>query len=386
MGLLTERQKMLALACAVIFIDMIGYGIVIPILPIYAKELGASEGQIGFLFASYSLVLLLTLLPFGLMVDRYGKKHLIVSGMFLLGISSILFATSHSLPQLTVSRMLQGLSASCTWAAALPLAAAAASEGKRGIEMSSVTISTGIGTILGPVVGGLGSIHTPFYACIAFSSLLFFLSLIYLKKTPFKKEYSNLKEKLKRVLMQGEVQAACIAISFLYFALGMLETLFPLYMTSCQCRRITVGLLFGIFGIFFVVVQPIIGAWSDRMGRTFPMVLGLSMTAVVIPVPFRFVTIVPWVLLFMIMGISSAMVFTPTYPLIADGVKPSDQGVAYGLNSWVFSLGYLLGPWLGGALTESAGIKTPFLLCSAVLATGAFGIWAVGKWIIKTHP
>ena len=386
MSLLNERQKMLAVACAVIFIDMIGYGIIIPILPVYAGNLGASEGQIGFLFSSYSLVLVLTLLPFGLMVDKYGKKHLIVVGMFLLGISSILFATSHSLPQLTVSRMLQGLSASCTWAAALPLAAAAASEGKRGIEMSSVTIATGLGTILGPVIGGLGTIQTPFYICIAFSFLLCFLSLIYLKETPYKKEYFDLKEKLKRILKQSEVQAACIAIGFLYFALGMLEVLFPLYMAGCQYKRITVGLLFGIFGIFFVVVQPIIGAWSDRIGRAFPMILGLSITAVIIPVPFYFITMIPWVLLFIIMGISTAMVFTPTYPLIADGVDLSDQGVAYGLNSWVFSIGYLFGPWLGGVLTESAGIKTPFFLCSAILAMGALSIWIAGKRIKEPDP
>ena len=378
---MNQRQKMLVVACGVIFIDMIGYGIIIPILPIYATNLGATEGQVGFLFASYSLVLLLTLLPFGLMVDRYGKKRLIMAGMFLLGISSILFATSHTLFQLIISRMLQGLSASCTWAAALPLAAAAASEGKRGLEMSSVTVATGAGTILGPVIGGLGTIQTPFYILMVFAFLLTLFSFVYVKDESIEKQYDNLREKLGRVIRQKEMQASCLGVGLLYFALGMLEVLFPLYMADCQCKRLTVGLLFGIMGIFYVVFQPAVGAWSDKKGRIVPMVSGLSIIAAIIAVPFYFVTILPWILLFIIIGLASSMVIATIYPLIADGVSYNDQGLAYGLNSWIFSVGYILGPLLGGIFAESAGIKMPFFLCSAVLAIGAPIVWITGKKI-----
>ena len=373
--MLTSKQKMLAVACGVIFMDMIGYGVIIPILPVYSQKLGASKGQIGFLFSSYSLILLLTLLPFGFIVDRYGgKKFLIVSGMFLLGISSILFATSHSLLQLTVSRMIQGLSASCTWAAALPLAAAVATESKRGLEMSSVTIATGLGTIVGPMVGGLGTIQTPFYICMVFSFILAVLAFIYLKEVAEEKTYVQIKEKLGRILRQKEVQASCIAIGILYFAVGMLEVLFPLYMADHHCKRITIGFIFTVYGIFFVVFQPAIGAWSDKQGRILPIVVGLFITALFIPVPFFFTANGLWILLFIVLGIAGAMTFTPIYPLIADGVGPADQGVAYSLNSWIFSIGYLLGPWIGGVLAGLAGMKAPFFLCSALLMASILAI------------
>lgn len=367
---------MLAVACGVIFIDMIAYGVVIPVIPYYARQLGASESQIGFLFSSYSLVLLLTLLPFGFIVDRYGKKRLIVLGMFLLGISSILFATSHSLLQLTISRMLQGLSASCTWAAALPLAAAVATESKRGIEMSSVTVATGLGTILGPLVGGWGTIQTPFYICIVSSLLLAVLSFVYLKEVGGEKSYVNLKNKIGRILRQQEVQASCLGIGILYFAVGMLELLFPLYMADHQSKRLTIGFIFTIYGIFFVVIQPAIGAWTDKQGRILPMAWGLLITAAFIPAPLFFADIGPWILLFIVLGLAGAMVFTPVYPLIADGVDPVDQGVAYGLNSWFFSLGYLSGPWLGGIISEAVGMKFPFFLSSLLLAISSFAMFA----------
>ena len=383
--MLDQKQKMLAVACGVIFMDMIGYGIIIPIIPIYARNLGATESQIGFLFSSYSIVLLLTILPFGLMVDRYGKKGLIVFGMLLLGFSSLLFVNSHSLFQLIISRMLQGLSASCTWAAALPLAAAAASEGKRGIEMSSVTIATGLGTILGPLIGGVGTIQTPFYICAIFSFLLFFLSLAYVKDDAIEKQYLNVWKKLRKIIRIKEVQESCIGIGTLYFSLGMFEVLFPLYAAGCQFQRITIGILFGILGVFFVFSQPAIGSWSDRKGRTQPMILGLFIKALIIIIPFYFVTVIPWIIVFIFIGLAAAMVFVPVYPLIADGVDFSEQGVAYGLNSWVFSIGYLAGPWLGGILTETVGIKTPFVVAALILVSGGISIWYIRKKPFQTN-
>ena len=86
------RYKIFAFVAGVLFIDMLGYGIVIPILPLYASQLGASKTAIGFLFASYAWVFLLTLLPFCHLVDTYGKKKPVVLGMFLLGICSLFYA------------------------------------------------------------------------------------------------------------------------------------------------------------------------------------------------------------------------------------------------------------------------------------------------------
>ena len=374
-----QRKKTLAVASSVIFLDMIGYGIVIPILPIYAQNLGASEEKIGFLFASYSLVLILTLLPFGMMVDRYGKKPFVVGGMSLLSLSSVLYATSHSLSQLTLSRMVQGLSASLTWAAALPLAAEASDETKRGLEMSAITVATGLGTILGPVVGGLGCIQTPFYLCAISSSVVCILALFLLKESEHERKYFKLWEKLTRIAKKGKVQAACIGVSFLYFAFGMLEVLFPLYMASHHYRRTTIGILFAVLGGSFVVVQPLIGNWSDRIGRTFPMILGLSIAAVVLPLPLHLTTLLSWIGFFILLGLAGAAIFTPSYPLIADAVRPNEQGIAYALNSWVFSVGYLIGPWVGGTLAGTFGMRMPFYLCSTLLLGGAFGIFFVTR-------
>lgn len=358
--------------------DMIGYGIVIPTVPIYSKRLGATEAEIGLIFASYSLSMLLTLIPFGLVVDRYRKKTLIVAGMLSLTLGSLLYAFSHSLLQLTLGRIIQGISASCTWAAALPLAASASSEAKKGTEMSSLAIATGLGTIMGPVIGGMGSIHTPFFICSAMAFALCLLSVKYLEEVDHSDEtYGNLMHKLIRVSTKGGVQAACIAAVSLYFAVGMLETLFPLYMDLHQYHRMWVGLLFSVFGVFFVVIQPIVGAWSDRAGRILPIILGLLLSALILPIPFYSHSLLPWIISFSILGISMAAPYAPSLPLISESTDAGDYGVAYGLYSISFCVGYTLGPWLGGNLAETAGIRVSFYLSSMLLALSALAIYLI---------
>jgi len=373
--MLTVKQRNLSLACGVIFVDMIGYGIVIPTVPIYSKKLGATEAEIGLLFASYSLALLLTLIPFGLVVDRYGRKILIVLGMFFLTLSSILYAFSYSLSQLTLSRIIQGISASCTWAAALPLAADATARTKKGLEMSSVAIATGLGAIMGPIIGGMGTIHTPFFICGILAFALCLLSIRYLEEMSYPKTYDNLKDKLARISVKRGIQAACIASVSLYFALGMLEALFPLYMHLHHYHRIWVGLLFSIFGIFYVLIQPIVGAWSDRIGRMFPIISGLLLSALVLPVPFHSHSLLPWIISFSILGISMAAPYAPSLPLISESTDAEDYGVAYGLYSTSFCVGYTLGPWSGGNLAETAGIKLSFYLSSILLTLSALAIY-----------
>jgi MFS family permease len=369
--MIENRKIILLIASTVIFIDMIGYGIVIPTLPIYAKRLGANEGEIGFLFSSYSIILLLTIIPFGIMVDRFGKRYLIISGMFTLFLSSLLYSISNSLELLLTARAIQGFSASLTWASALPLAAYVSSESNRGIEMSAIAIATGLGSILGPFIGGIGSMKTPFYV-LAISSLLISIStFLFLKESKIEKGNPNIWKNLTGILKKKGIKISIIAISFIYFSFGIIEILFPIYMNELGYIRLKVGALFGILGGFFVVVQPLIGKWSDKRGRFEPIIIGLLLSALLFSIPIHFSSIIIWIILFSLIGISLASTFTPTLPLIADSIGIENQGLAYAIYSLAFSIGYMLGPWSGGVIAKNVNIKFPFYFSSFILLIGA---------------
>ena len=381
---LDKRYKILALASSVLFIDMMGYWIVILVLPLYAAKLGASTSVIGFLFASYSVVFLFALLPLCHLIDSYGKKKPIVLGMFFLGISSIFYTCSNSLLLLAISRMLQGFSASLTWSAALPLASEVTSEEKRGLEMSIVSIAIGLGSVLGPMVGGLGSFQTPFYFLALFTFGLGLFCLFALEEPEEvrkHKEYANLKEKIIKLLHVKEVQCSCLGVVFCWFFWGMIEVLFPLYLQEGSYPRFVIGILFGVSGTVFVLFQPVAGILSDRVGRMLPILLGLLFLALIVPIPFHLVTLGYLLVAMAFLGLVSAFIYIPTLSLIGDAVPGEDQGIAYGLNTWMFSVSYILGPWLAGILADAFSLQMPFYVCSVVIVIGSVIVFKIGNKI-----
>src|SRR5665647_429074 len=112
---------LLALVCGVVFLDSVGYGLVVPVLPLYAKQLGASDFAVGFLFATYAIALCLAAIPFGILSDRFGRKPFVLFGMFAMAGAFVFYALAKSYPVLVVARVLDGLTAAATWSAALAL-------------------------------------------------------------------------------------------------------------------------------------------------------------------------------------------------------------------------------------------------------------------------
>ena len=382
--MVAQKYLTISLACSVLFVDLLAYGVIIPLLPVYARTLEITPGQIGLLFSSYWIAFFLALIPFGLVVDHYGTKNMIVGGMFLLFLCSTLYAFSSGMFLLATSRTLQGVAAACTWAAALPLAVQSTSETKRGLELSSVSLAIGLGTIMGPILGGLGSVRTPLYLCAALALLLTIFCIIFL---PNDQEKAISQEgKFARLLRHDNLQVACLAVALVYLGFAMLEALFPLHMAGLKYSRPKIGLLFGVQGIAFTLAQPLVGAWSDRKGRVLPMVLGLLATALILPLPFFFHSLQIWGLLFALLGVAVASAFAPSIPLIADGVDPSDRGSAYALYNWLISIGFILGPGLGGKMAEIQGIRVPFYLAALVLAGGALIVLWMGRRISLPYP
>lgn len=123
------RWLVLGLAVVIIFTDAVGYTLIIPALPTFVAELGLGETRAGMLYASYGLISLLLYLPFGMLVDRVGERRLLILGMVVLGLASLGFWRATDFWSLLGCRVTQGVAASATWAAALPLACPAGNGG-----------------------------------------------------------------------------------------------------------------------------------------------------------------------------------------------------------------------------------------------------------------
>ena len=371
-----SRWFVLALAAAIMFADSVGYTLIIPMLPSMARELGLTETWAGLFYAAYGLISLLLYLPFGYVVDRVGERLWLTAGMLVLGLTAVAFSMASSFWPLLLCRLAQGAAASATWAATLPLAARLADKDQRGLEMSIVPIAFSLGAIGGPALGSFGQAREPFMyfavlPCVL-AVLAFFVIPDRMAATESPAEHDPpLSLASLRQLLSSRLTSACLVILVTCAALGAIEMLLPLQLAQLGWSRQEIGVLFTAWGAAALICQPLIGAWSDRRGRQEPMILGLLASAVLIPS--LFLTLESPGLFVLTLGVIIALsaALAPSMPLIADGLSHGQAGKAFGFYNVSFSIGIVLGPWLGGYVTEQIHVFGAALLLAVPLGLTA---------------
>jgi MFS family permease len=111
----------LALICFAVFVDSLLYGVIIPVIPLYAEDWGASHTELGIFFSIYSIGLILASVPLGIISDRKGRKAFLVGGMFALTFANLAYALSDTMGEVMICRALQGISAAATYTCGLSL-------------------------------------------------------------------------------------------------------------------------------------------------------------------------------------------------------------------------------------------------------------------------
>ena len=388
-------RNLLAISLA-IFVDTLLYGIIVPVVPRYATDLGASEAQLGFIFAIYSLALLLANIPFGLLSDRQGPRRLMILGMFGLAVVTLLFSLAGNAATLAVSRALQGVAAAATWTAGLALLAAIYPREQRGEKMGLAMAVAGAGSLAGPVLGGAlfqwGGYRLPFWVAGSLALAAGFLALTIPVTAGWKASAADLEKESAgwRQIWTGwlgdpSLQAGTLAVLVSTIGLGMMEPLLPVHLD----RRFgagegVIGLIFGASTLSYIIVQPWVGRWSDRWGREPLILTGLASTALFFP----FMGWMPglWLegVVIVMLGITYSLLMTPLLPLLADSVgDPAGEGgapygLAFGIFNTFYSLGYLLGPVMGGVGAGLWGLPLTFAMYSFLL-TGTISLFICSR-------
>ena len=148
-----KTKRALPILFAVMFLVMVGFGIIIPVLPFYAENIGATPIQLGFLMAVYSLTQLLFAPIWGRISDRIGRKPVIIIGILGLSLSFYLMAISTSLWMLFVARIIGGILSSANMPTVMAYVADITSPEDRGKGMGVVGAATGLGFVFGPSIG-----------------------------------------------------------------------------------------------------------------------------------------------------------------------------------------------------------------------------------------
>jgi multidrug resistance protein len=377
--LISGGTPLLLLVCLVILIDSLGYGVVVPVLPLYARQLGVSDFKLGLLFATYAIALLAGAIPAGMLSDRFGRKPFVLFGMFAMSGAFVFYAFAKSYPALVTARVLDGLTAAATWSAGLALIGDRFEEGTLGVKFGYALTAMAVGAVGGPVVGGILSDRVGYRAPFLFIAMLCLIggvSALFLSEKRDRPRFKTRPgEMLRPILGNRVILLACAATAVTTVGLGMIEPLLPLRLSSVfKMSRTGIGLLFGVNLVFYGLASPLVGKYSDRVGRKAPMLIGLITTALLFP--FLSVTrnLALMYVLIAFLGVTIAMFGTPSVPLITDALPAVDlggqsslYGTAFGLMNLSWSLGYAVGPLLGGAIVTISGLPAALIVYSCLL-------------------
>lgn len=361
----------LGIVFTTVVIDLIGFGIVVPILPLWAEDLGASATVIGFLAASYSAMQFIFAPLLGHLSDRYGRRPVILISLLGSAVSSFMIGFAGSILVLFVARIVNGISGA-SYSTAQAYVADITTKENRARGMGLIGAAFGIGFIIGPALGGLCAIvdkRLPFFVSGALALANMAIAYKRLPETDHRPSTSNGRMTFMRRALQDRSISPFVVITFLgTFAFTGMETTFSLLGRRRFDFDLTkASLVFAFIGVAAAVLQgKLIGPIVERLGERRVMNLGIVLTAValgLLGVTTNIVALFPVAALLA----ASGLVFPTVTAMVSNAAADDEQGAMLGVLASASGLARAIGPVAAGALFDWA-IPAPYLVGAGLFA------------------
>lgn len=376
---MSYRSKALLVVALTIFVDSFIGGVVVPVLPLYADTLDLSSFQLGAIFAAYSAVFLFLSIPMGVLSDRFGRRKIMILGMVGLTITTVAFTFAKSFIMLVLIRLLQGIAASATWMVGPALIADMYPPKERGGKMGLAMAGNSFGFLFGPVAGGIlydwGGYAAPFLLSALITVLVLIATVIVIKEP---EERAVAEEKVSgegslAVLLGNKVLlVGCGVMLLASMGLGFIDPLLPGYFNhKFGASSTTIGWLFAAMAIASLIAQPVFGRLSDAVGRVFPIATGIVAMALAFALFSEAGTIAMSMVAMAVLGLTHGLTTAPIPAMLADAMlqknRNASYGTAIGFNNTAFSIGYTVGPLIGGAIVDIWSLKSLFIAFAVVM-------------------
>jgi len=395
----------LKIAFLTTFLDLIGFGIIIPIQPFYAKSFGASATLVTLLGASYSLMQFLFSAPIGRLSDRVGRRPVLLVSVALISVGYLIFGLATSIPMLFAARMISGLGGA-NLGAAQAIIADVTTPAERSKGMGLIGAAFGLGFIFGPAIGGLLGQHhptTPIFAAAGLALLNLLFIARYLPETRGSRELSpeELEEggepsaaqrhgglsSLPSMISKPNMAPLLSLALFYTLAFALMEQTIGLFIEEVwvtgralspeeltkEASKLTAYFLV-IVGVAATIVQGgLIGRLTKRFGEAKLCKAGVFivlLSFILIPLSGRLGSFPMMLGVALLMASGSGVLHPSRNSLISRSAHRSLQGQALGLNQSLSALGRVLGPAMAGALFELHH-ERPFWVAVGILGLTA---------------
>jgi MFS transporter, DHA1 family, tetracycline resistance protein len=367
----------------IVFVDLVGFGLVIPLLPFYAVRFAASPQEVTALVAIYSLMQLLTAPLWGRLSDRVGRRPVLLASLAASALAYLWLGGASALWMLFAARGFAGACAGNIAAAQAYIADVTPPE-KRARGMGLIGAAFGLGFMIGPAIGGLlagadpitADLETPAWVAAGLSFLAF-LGIALLLPESLPAERRNSAPPRSRVgavlgVLHRPVLSRLILVFFLtILAVAGMQSVFAIWaMPQLGWGPRQVGYVFAYVGLISAILQGgLIGRLTQRFGEERLLVCGLALIGVgLLALPFAHdVPILGAVLTGLALGMG---LMQPTLnSLISQQAGGEEQGEVMGVSQSVASLSRVLGPFAAGFCFAAFGRNSPYFAGAAL--TGA---------------
>lgn len=380
-----------SLIFATVFIHLVGFGIVIPVLPLYAERFGASPLVIGLLVASYSMMQAAFAPLMGRLSDRVGRRPVLLISMAGTAAGFLLMGWAQGLPLLFAGRIIDGMTGGSISTAQAYIADITPPE-RRSRGMGLIGAAFGIGFIFGPAIGGLLSRHSlaaPFFFAAGLAAVNAVLVFFFLPESRSRDAAAEAAAApAVAVLRESEGKALELAMGTYFFAtigFSLMTATYPLFAE----RRFgysppEIGAIFAGVGVLGAVIQGGLMGWLERsFGEKRLAVAGTLMLAVAFFALPLASTAAALLLATALSSMGHSLLATPLNAAASKSVGPHSQGRALGLMQSAASMARIVGPVAGGWLLSHDAAhpaipygRTPYWAASGVM--GAALVLALG--------
>ncbi len=370
----------------VVAIDLIGFGIVLPLLPLYAKHYGAGPAVIGLLAISYSVTQLIFTPIWGALSDRRGRRPILLLSLIGAVVFYALFGWAPSLLWLFAARLGAGVFAA-NISTAMAYIADLTSRENRAKGMGLIGAAFGIGFVIGPAVGGFlsqYSYHLPGYgaALLSFSALILaFFKLPESLSAPTVISRTSFWQPIQKALRQKDFQRPVLMYFLTTFAFASLQVTFPLFTQEVFRLDVKhVGYLFALSGVMSILLQ---GGWIGRLSQKFGEgVLAITGAAIYViglaAIPFA-KSVYLLVLIMALLGLATGLTLPTLTSLLSFAADETSQGSVLGVSRSVGTLARILGPLWGGWCYGALGLSWPFWSAAFLSLAAVAAGWSLRK-------
>jgi MFS family permease len=365
----------------IVFVVMLGFGIVVPILPLFARSFGVGYGAAGLLISVFAFTRLVTGPIAGPLVDRFGERASAATGVTIVGVSSLLTGLAQTYPLAVAFRGAGGVGSALLFTSLTSYLMKTVPKDRMGRTLGLFYGSFNLGVIAGAPLGGIIAEHFGLASPLFFyAGLLFVAGAMYMwlvrNPAPAVKASAEgeggppggMKQLLRR---RAFLTTIFLNFSYLWMIAAVFDTLVPLF--GQEGLSMSPGAIGAIFSVALATELAVLypaGSAADRLGRR-PVVIP-SMAALAILVSTLGLAPNPLILggLMAFLGVASGYAGVPPGAMLADVAPGERTGTAVGLFRFAGDVGFVLGPLVAGFAASAFGFRIAFWIAAIPIALG----------------